>query len=188
MSCRRTNTEVNASTSVNSVRIPHSKATSPKSLRPIWSPSTQKFSKPEGKQRLSSQEYTTDKTTAPNFRSARKKKKMKQNRKRRSGRVFKILLCLFCIVVSRGQPKIIVLQNLTIPTGKDPVVAASTTKDTIEEGSPDEIFPMFIVSKDETVPIDNMTETWNVVGSYDVEESGALVPFNSDNVLFQGHF
>ncbi|KAH0810320.1 hypothetical protein GEV33_012471 [Tenebrio molitor] len=88
----------------------------------------------------------------------------------------------------RGQPKIIVLQNLTIPTGKDPVVAASTTKDTIEEGSPDEIFPMFIVSKDETVPIDNMTETWNVVGSYDVEESGALVPFNSDNVLFQGHF
>ena len=66
---------------------------------------------------------------------------------------------------------------------KDPVVAASSSKDT-----PDEIFPMYIVSKDDSVSVDNLTESWNVVGSYDVEESGALVPFNRDNVLFQGHF
>ncbi|RZC34116.1 zinc finger protein 407-like, partial [Asbolus verrucosus] len=84
----------------------------------------------------------------------------------------------------QNQPKIIIVQQVD----KDPIVAASTSKDTNEEGNTDEIFPMFIVSKDETISADNLTETWNVVGSYDVEESGALVPFNSDNVLFQGHF
>lgn len=81
----------------------------------------------------------------------------------------------------------IILQNLKTHVDKDPVVASSS-KATNEEGNPDEILPMFIVSRDETVSVDNLTETWNVVGSYDVEESGALVPFNSDNVLFQGHF
>ncbi|XP_063922310.1 gastrula zinc finger protein xFG20-1-like [Zophobas morio] len=83
----------------------------------------------------------------------------------------------------RSQPKVIILHQSPIQVNKDPVVAASSSKDT-----PDEIFPMYIVSKDDSVSVDNLTESWNVVGSYDVEESGALVPFNSDNVLFQGHF
>lgn len=83
------------------------------------------------------------------------------------------------------QPKIIILHQGEIEGNQDPVVTASSSH---EEVNTDEIFPMYIVSKDESVSGDNLTESWNVVGSYDVEESGALVPFNSDNVLFQGHF
>lgn len=76
-----------------------------------------------------------------------------------------------------------ILQNS--PFDRDPVVASSTSA---EDGPSDEILPMYIVSKVENAATENLTETWNVVGSYDVEESGTLVPFNSDNVLFQGHF
>lgn len=43
-----------------------------------------------------------------------------------------------------------------------------------------------IVSEDQNESNLN-NETWNVIGSYDVEESGALVPFNSDRdvLMFQ---
>lgn len=71
------------------------------------------------------------------------------------------------------------LQNS--PFDRDPIVAC-------QDGPPEEILPMHIVSKVQNATTENLTETWNVVGSYDVEESGTLVPFNSDNVLFQGHF
>lgn len=57
-----------------------------------------------------------------------------------------------------------------------------------ENKGQDELFPMYIVSKD-VVCVENQADTWNMVGSYDVEESGTLVPFDSDDEkLFSEHF
>ncbi|KRT78394.1 zinc finger protein, partial [Oryctes borbonicus] len=57
-----------------------------------------------------------------------------------------------------------------------------------ESKGQDELFPLYIVSKD-VVCVENQTDTWNMVGSYDVEESGTLVPFDSDDEkLFGEHF
>ncbi|KAI4461781.1 zinc finger protein [Holotrichia oblita] len=58
----------------------------------------------------------------------------------------------------------------------------------VENKGQDELFPLYIVSKD-GVCVENQGDTWNMVGSYDVEESGTLVPFDSDDEkLFGEHF
>nr|XP_023016267.1 zinc finger protein 252 [Leptinotarsa decemlineata] len=56
----------------------------------------------------------------------------------------------------------------------------------------DQMLPKFIIPKDDsgTVAVDNLPDSWNLVGRYDVEEeSGTLIPFESDSEsLFQEHF
>lgn len=61
----------------------------------------------------------------------------------------------------------------------------------VENKGQDELFPLYIVSSKDaaTVCVENQTDTWNMVGSYDVEETGTLVPFDSDDEkLFGEHF
>lgn len=53
------------------------------------------------------------------------------------------------------------------------------------------MLPMFIVPKEDGIAIENLPDSWNLVGRYDVEEhSGTLIPFESDDSesLFQEHF
>lgn len=52
------------------------------------------------------------------------------------------------------------------------------------------MLPMFIIPKEDCI-IENLPDSWNLVGRYDVEEqSGTLIPFESDDneSLFQEHF
>ncbi|KAF5278380.1 hypothetical protein FQA39_LY05869 [Lamprigera yunnana] len=85
----------------------------------------------------------------------------------------------------------------TIPTtsgstnngmGSTILLTSVTTQDSTEPKIQDELFPMLIVSKD-VICIENPSESWNIGGSYDVEESGSLVPFHSEgDSLFHEHF
>lgn len=72
--------------------------------------------------------------------------------------------------------------------GSAVLLTSVTTQDSSEHKMQDELFPMLIVSKD-VVCIENPSESWNIGGSYDVEESGSLVPFHSEGeTLFHEHF
>lgn len=96
---------------------------------------------------------------------------------------------------------VIVTTLTALPNGGGPsstelftsTVSTSSTGNTVAKnkggsGDQDELFPMYIISKD-VVCAENQTDTWNMVGSYDVEESGTLVPFDSDeDKLFSEHF
>ncbi|KAK5644831.1 hypothetical protein RI129_006131 [Pyrocoelia pectoralis] len=72
--------------------------------------------------------------------------------------------------------------------GSTILLTSVTTQDSSEHKIQEELFPMLIVSKD-VVCIENPSEAWNIGGSYDVEESGSLVPFHSvGESLFNEHF
>ncbi|KAK4875516.1 hypothetical protein RN001_011938 [Aquatica leii] len=72
--------------------------------------------------------------------------------------------------------------------GSTLLLTSVTTQDSSEHKIQDELFPMLIVSKD-VICIENPSESWNIGGSYDVEESGSLVPFHSEGEsLFHEHF
>ncbi|XP_025836127.1 zinc finger protein 845 isoform X2 [Agrilus planipennis] len=61
-------------------------------------------------------------------------------------------------------------------------------QDANEHKIQDELFSMFIVSKD-VVRVENMTESWIMEENYDVEEAGVLIPFQSEgDSLFNEHF
>lgn len=52
----------------------------------------------------------------------------------------------------------------------------------------EELFPMFVIAKDEVVEMSSSSDAWNMVGSYDVE-SGVLIPFQTDEeIFFEEHF
>lgn len=75
----------------------------------------------------------------------------------------------------------------------DPIVCQNATSfpSTSKEKQLDQMLPMFIIPKEDCTPIENLRDSWNLVGSYDVEEqSGTLIPFESDDSesLFQEHF
>lgn len=66
--------------------------------------------------------------------------------------------------------------------------AVLLTSVTTQEHRREELFPMVIVSQD-VVCIENPTEVWNIGGSYDVDETGSLVPFHAEGeTLFTEHF
>ncbi|KAJ8969591.1 hypothetical protein NQ317_005125 [Molorchus minor] len=85
---------------------------------------------------------------------------------------------------------------LNLTTEEDPIVSQvatnmpSTSVQTPNDRRLDQMLPMFIIPKDETVIVDNSPDAWNLVGRYDVEEeSGTLIPFQSDGEsIFQEHF
>ncbi|XP_023312486.1 uncharacterized protein LOC111692647 [Anoplophora glabripennis] len=82
---------------------------------------------------------------------------------------------------------------LNLKTDDDPIVSEISIRSidhTTKNRALDQMLPRFIVPKDETVAIETSPEAWNLVGRYDVEEeSGTLIPFQSDAVgLFQDHF
>lgn len=71
---------------------------------------------------------------------------------------------------------------------EDPVVAGSTSTVLLpfsKDKNQEELFPMYIVAKDELVSVDSTSDAWSMIGSYDAE-SGVLIPFQSDGeTLFQ---
>lgn len=71
-------------------------------------------------------------------------------------------------------------------TGSSPVLLTSVSKqDTRHQ---EELFPMYVIAKDEVIEMDDSSNAWNMVGSYDVE-SGVLIPFeNDEETLFEEHF
>ncbi|KAJ8968054.1 hypothetical protein NQ314_002493 [Rhamnusium bicolor] len=85
---------------------------------------------------------------------------------------------------------------LKLKTHDDPIVSqlsanvSSTSEQTPKDRTLDQMLPMFIIPKDEAVTVENLPDTWNLVGRYDVEEeSGTLIPFQNDGEsLFQEHF
>ncbi|KAJ8917674.1 hypothetical protein NQ315_005121 [Exocentrus adspersus] len=79
---------------------------------------------------------------------------------------------------------------LNLKTNEDPVVSASSSGNPSKNRALDQMLPMFIIPKEEAVIVENSPEAWNLIGRYDVEEeSGTLIPFQSDGVgLFQDHF
>lgn len=63
-----------------------------------------------------------------------------------------------------------------------------TSVTTQEPRAREDLFPMVIVSQD-VVCVENPSETWNIGGSYDVDETGSLVPFHAEGeTLFTEHF
>lgn len=71
---------------------------------------------------------------------------------------------------------------------EEPSTSSASVAAIIKDSNFDEGLPMFVISKDE-ITGENQSDTWNLVGRYDVEESGTLVPFQSDGeTLFQEHF
>ncbi|XP_030759119.1 uncharacterized protein LOC115884621 [Sitophilus oryzae] len=77
-------------------------------------------------------------------------------------------------------------------TTEDPVVPQVTAPSDIasKESTLDQMLPMFIIPKDDTDNVEVTPDSWNLIGRYDVEESGTLVPFQSEeeDELFQEHF
>lgn len=90
------------------------------------------------------------------------------------------------------------IQNHGAPSSAElftaPAVGSTSTTSSgsiaaAENKCQDELFPMYVVSKDAVCAEENQTDAWNMVGSYDVGESGTLVPFDSDDEkLFGEHF
>ncbi|KAF7288099.1 hypothetical protein GWI33_000152 [Rhynchophorus ferrugineus] len=71
---------------------------------------------------------------------------------------------------------------LRLKTNEDPVVAQliTTTELTNKDRTLDQMLPMFIIPKGDQGNIDAASDSWNLIGQYDVEESGTLVPFHSE--------
>ncbi|XP_066253815.1 uncharacterized protein [Euwallacea similis] len=81
---------------------------------------------------------------------------------------------------------------MEMKSNEDPVVTqlAQPTDLGNKDGTLDQMLPMFIISKDDSVNVEIASDSWSLIGRYDVEESGTLVPFHSeeDDELFQEHF
>ena len=81
---------------------------------------------------------------------------------------------------------------LKLQTNEDPVVTQLIpgSKIAYKDVTLDQMLPMFIIPKDDTGNVEITPDSWNLVGRYDVEESGTLVPFQSgeEEELFQEHF
>lgn len=83
-------------------------------------------------------------------------------------------------------------ENILKIIGIDPIVCQIPTslQSTSKDQHLDQMLPMFIIPKEDCT-IENLPDSWNLVGRYDVEEqSGTLIPFESDDneSLFQEHF
>lgn len=91
-------------------------------------------------------------------------------------------------------------QQTPVTSSHDPIITYTTsevagpstvllTSVSKQDNRPqEELFPMFVIAKDEVVEMGSSTEAWNMVGSYDVE-SGVLIPFQTDEEsLFEEHF
>ncbi|KAG5898222.1 hypothetical protein JTB14_005599 [Gonioctena quinquepunctata] len=96
-----------------------------------------------------------------------------------------------------GDPSGTLEQNENIhklTTDADPIVCqvSSIASSSSKDQPLDQMLPRFIIPKDDcgTLAIENLQDSWNLVGRYDVEEeSGTLIPFESDSEsLFQEHF
>ncbi|XP_060528624.1 zinc finger protein 729-like [Cylas formicarius] len=81
---------------------------------------------------------------------------------------------------------------LKLKTSEDPIVTQllSSSEQPVKDRTLDHMLPMFIIPKDDGGNIEIAPDSWSLIERYDVEESGTLVPFQSDggDVLFQEHF
>lgn len=84
-------------------------------------------------------------------------------------------------------------ENVLKIIGTDPIVCQVSTNFPSTSTDPplDQMLPMYIIPKEDGTTIENLPDSWHLVGRYDVEEhSGTLIPFESDDneSLFQEHF
>jgi len=99
---------------------------------------------------------------------------------------FMFYICIFSIPTTKTEQK--------LNSNKDPVVTQLVQPSELAstDQTLDQMLPMFIIPKDDQVNVEigAGADTWNLIGRYDVEESGALVPFQSgeDDELFEEHF
>lgn len=99
---------------------------------------------------------------------------------------FMFYICIFSIPTIKTEQKLNFNKDPVVTQLVQPSELASTDQ------TLDQMLPMFIIPKDDQVNVEigAGADTWNLIGRYDVEESGALVPFQSgeDDELFEEHF
>lgn len=80
----------------------------------------------------------------------------------------------------------VITYTATEATAPSTILLTSVSKQ--DTRNQEELFPMFVITKDEVVEMSSSSDAWNMVGSYDVE-SGVLIPFQADEEsLFEEHF
>lgn len=205
----RTNIRASTSTSASSAgkRRRVSSPTSPKTSRRIWFISTGIRSKLERLPPVTFPEFTR-RRTIPSWPPWKLSPRGKGTRPSHKRPIFRPLdRSLFCFVSSDTEDE----EESTEPDKQlpstsseyhDPVVtyttaaAETTVPSTIlltsvskqDARNQEELFPMFVIAKDEVVEMSSSSDAWNMVGSYDVE-SGVLIPFQTDEEsLFEEHF
>lgn len=96
---------------------------------------------------------------------------------------------IFSRIIPKTDPSESILK---LKTNEDPVVAQLIQPSELgnKDRTLDQLLPMFIIPKDDATTVEIAPDSWNLIGRYDVEESGALVPFQSgeEEELFQEHF
>ncbi|XP_050304904.1 chromosome alignment-maintaining phosphoprotein 1 [Anthonomus grandis grandis] len=78
---------------------------------------------------------------------------------------------------------------LKLDTNEDPVMQPTELEN--KDRTLDQMLPMFIIPKDDVATVEiSAPDAWNLIGRYDVDQTGTLVSFQSeeDEELFREHF